>query len=79
MKILRYYSRKLDNLNLENREREVSVATQMRKGREDLEMGTGRKIFGHETHIAWKKGHREYVSPHKVLNNMYIQPCMPGT
>lgn len=33
----------------------------MREGREDLEMGAGRKSFGHEIQVAWKKDHRGYV------------------
>lgn len=51
----------------------------MSESREDLEMGAGKKSFGHEIHVAWKKDHRGYVSQCKILNNMYTEPCMPGT
>lgn len=51
----------------------------MREGREDLEMRAGRKSFGHEILVAWKKDHRGFVNRCKILHNMYIEPCMPGT
>ena len=50
----------------------------MRECREDLEMGAGRRSFDHEIHVTWKKDHRGYVSPCKILNNMFIEPCISG-